>query len=762
MKLNFCAIFCSLLFSSGLLPAQKVGLVLSGGGVRGMAHIGVLMALEDNGVPVDYIAGTSAGALVGAMYATGMPPSEMSRTVLTKEFRKRAAGDFEEDNIYYYMRNPNDASWISIKLISDSIIRTQLPSNVVNPSDIDFALMESMAAPIAAAGYNFDSLVIPFRCVAADISQKQPVIFREGDLALAVRASMAFPFFYAPVLKENSILYDGGIYNNFPTDIMLEEFNPELIIGVSVAGYPELPVEGNFLSQLKTMITHTTHYAVPRPTDILIEPNLKDIGTFDFDAIQLAIDSGYAAGLRAIPKIREVIANRADSMELKRKRNHIRDKSFTIFIDQIYVYGVNAQQAAYVRAMLNPRNKCLSVQQLRNAWFKLAADDNLRYVFPRLVFNPQSGNYDLHLDCKKSQGLFLDFGGNISSRPINNGFVGFQKNFWGWNSLRVNGNIYFGKFYSSGHLRMRLDVPGRVPFYFEPSLTYNLFDYYKSSSAFFEDVKPSFLVQSDRNYKLTAGTPIGYKGKLSASTGFFNLKDRYYLTRDFSQSDTADITEFEGWNASFQYERNTLNRKMYANQGTNFEARFSIINGNETTQPGSTGYLRDTVRAFHHWAQLFIRYENYFKRIGPMRLGVLAELMISQQPFFSNYTSTIAETPVFQPLPEMQTRFIESYHATNYLGVGIRDVIVINKNFDVRLEAYIFQPYKPIYVGNNYTAVEGEAFSKRFFIGSLNPVYHSPVGPVSLSLNYYENLEEPVTVMFHLGYILFNRRAIQP
>lgn len=762
MKLRLTVfLFCILTLAHLSISAQKVGLVLSGGGVRGMAHIGVLMALEENQIPVDYITGTSAGALVGAMYATGMRPSDMGKTVLTREFRSRAAGEFEEDNIYYYMRNPNDASWISIKVISDSIFRTQLPSNVVNPADIDFTLMSSMASPIAAAGYDFDSLVIPYRCVAADITNKKPVIFKDGDLALAVRASMAFPFYYSPVLKENSILYDGGIYNNFPSDVMLKEFNPDLIIGVNVADYPELPSEGNFLSQLKTMITQTTQYELPRKTDILIEPKLENIGTFDFDAIQLAIDSGYAAGLRAIPRIRAMVALSADTTLLQQKRIEIRKRSRAITIDQIYVHGVNEDQASYIKSMINPKNMCLNLDQLRNAWFKLVADDNLRYMFPRLVYNPQSGNYDIHIDCKKSKGLFLDFGGNISSRPINNGYFGFQKNFWGWNSLRVNGNIYFGKFYSSGQLRMRLDIPGRIPFYFQPSITYNNFDYYKSSSAFLEDVKPSFLIESDRNYELSAGVPVGYKGKISASSSLYKLRDKYYLTRRFSQTDTADVTEFEGWQAGVRYERNTLNRKMYANEGTNFEVRAAYVKGTELTKPGSTGFLRDTVNTGHEWAVLQIHYENYFKKIGPMRLGLLADLTISSQPFFSTYVATIAETPVFQPIPEMQTRFAEKFHATEYLGLGLRNIISINKNFDVRLEAFVFQPYRAIKVGENFHATEGEELSERYLIGTINTVYYSPIGPASLSLNYFENDRNPISLMFHLGYILFNRRALQ-
>src|SRR5205085_9638594 len=143
--------------------------------------------------PIDYITGTSAGAYLGSLYAAGYTPLEMERLVTSKSFMRMASGLFDENNGYYFKKNPPDASWVTVKFILDSVLRTQLPSNVVNPAEIDFALSERMAAPISLAGYNFDSLVVPFRCVAADITNKQPMIFRNGDLAMAVRASMAFP-----------------------------------------------------------------------------------------------------------------------------------------------------------------------------------------------------------------------------------------------------------------------------------------------------------------------------------------------------------------------------------------------------------------------------------------------------------------------------------------------------------------------------------------------------------------------------------------
>jgi NTE family protein len=743
--------------------SQSIGLVLSGGGVRGLAHIGVLKALEENNIPIDYITGTSAGALVGSMYASGLSPKEIEQLVTTTDFVKRASGQFDEENLYYFLQNPSDASWINIKLIVDSTLRTQLPSNVVNPAEINFGLMQSMAAPAAASNYNFDSLLVPFRCVASDITAKQPVIFKSGDLALAVRASMAFPFYYAPILVGDHILYDGGIYNNFPTDIMLKEFNPDLIIGVSAAGFAEIPSEGNFLSQLKTMITHTTVYTVPRPGDFLIEPDIKEIGSLSFDntAIRNAIDSGYTATLRIIPSLKASINRSSNTETLLIKRHKLQNTTFNITIDKIYVYGVNEDQANYIRATLNPRNQCISLQQLKKSWFKLVADDNQRYLFPRLMYNSESGNYDLHLDVKKNKGLFLDFGGNVSSRPINTGYVGMQHNIWGRQSLRINGNIYFGKFYNSGQLRLRMDVPGIFPCYIEPSATLNQWDYYKSSTAIFNDVKPSFLVQYDRSYNLAFGMPARNKAKVILNGSSFRLKDRYYLTRSFSESDTADQTSFRGLSASLEFVRNTLNRKQYANDGTYLDVHIRYVYGDEFTQPGSSGILNDSTKKTLEWMQLNVQYDNYFMKWGKFKIGMYTELLFSGQEFFSTYIASVSSAPSFQPLRDMQTRFLESYHAHNYVGFGLKNVFSFNKNFDIRVEGYIFQPFQEILQDNNYKPRYGEALNKRYFLGSFNPVYYSPIGPVSLSMNYYYKRENPVVLMFHLGYILFNRKALE-
>jgi NTE family protein len=668
---------------------------------------------------------------------------------------------FDEENTYSFLQNPADASLVTVKMIFDSTLHFQLPSNVVNPAEIDYVLMEKMSGPIAAANYDFDSLLVPFRCLASDITAKTPIVFGKGDLSQAVRSSMAFPFYFSPVLIGDNILYDGGIYNNFPVDVMLNTFDPDVIIGVSAAGLPEFPSEGNFLSQLKTMITHNTRYDVTREQDLLIEPLISDLGTFEFDAIQAAIDSGYSITKRMMPEIRQRITRRINVEELKRNRQRLTQNSYSITVDRIFVYGVNEEQGEYIRSVLNPRNECLNLQQLRRNYFKLVADDNQRYLFPRLIYNPGSGDFDLHLDVRKTRGFAIDFGGTVSSRPINTGFVGIQHNLLGRQSLRINGNIYFGKLYNSGHIRMRLDVPGRVPFFIEPSATFNQFDFYKSSGAFFEDVKPSFLVQSERMYALQLGLPVRNKGKVIAGISSFRNEDDYYFTRQFSSEDTSDQTSLQGYSTSLYFERNSLNRKMYASEGNQFEIKARYNFADELYRPGSTRIVLDTVIETHYWFQVQIRFDHYIKTSSFYKAGILTELNFSSMPFLSNYISTKSQTQAFQPIPEMQTQFLETYRAHNWAGFGVKNIFSLSEDLDIRLEGYAFQPFQEILQGKNFKPAYGETFARRFFVGTFNTVYNSPLGPISLALNYIDDRDKPWSVMFHFGYILFNRRSLQ-
>jgi len=743
------------------VQAQKIGLVLSGGGARAYAHIGVLKALEENNIPIDYITGTSMGALIGSMYATGLSPQQMEKIVTSKEFIDRSSGIKSTKQLYYYNDNDPDASWLTIKLSYDSVLRMRLPESAIKSENIDYALMESYAPAVAKANGNFDSLMVPFRCVAADIKNKEPVVFSNGDLAKAVRASMAFPFYLSPVTVDNKIMFDGGLYNNFPCDIMLKDFNPDIIIGSSVGNSSEVVMEDNILSQVRTMIVQqATSYKVPRDVDFLISPNNPDIGVFDFSKAQESIDSGYYATINSIAAIKKSIERRITYDEITQKRAAFFDHQNPILIDTIIVTGVKDNQKEYFQKILKPTNKLLIPFYLNRNYFRLIADDNVRYVFPKLVYNPKTKMYDMYVDVKRNNNLSLDLGGNISSRPINTGFIGIQYNLLKKQSFRFYANTYFGKLYNSAHAEIRVDFQGRYPFFIQPDFTYNSYNYFKSSSYFLEDNKPAYLIQNDTKTGMRIGVPSRQAGRLYADGGYVILNEKYYQTIQFTQLDTVDQTKFNGATYGLNYERNTLDKKMFANKGSYISASLRYNKGVEHTIPGTQSVFRDTITTNQEWFQFKFSWDNYFAKLGPVKFGYYTQLVLSTQGFFSNYTATVLTAPAFQPTPQSKTVFLPEFHTFNFVGGGLKAIYTPFSNFDVRAEGYIFQPYQEIIPGEGNDAPSfGDPYAKRYFLSSFNLIYHTPVGPASIGVNYYQGYENPVTFMFQFGFIIFNKSA---
>ena len=230
------------------VTAQKIGVVMSGGGASGITHIGVLKALEEHDIPIDFITGTSIGAVVGAFYASGYSPEEMEVIFTSEEFKRWASGELNDDFKYHLRKKDDDASMITFKIDTDTIWEANLPSSFISSESINFGLMSYLLPSNTVAKGNFDSLFVPFRCVASDIISKKEVIFKSGKLPIAVRASMAYPLYVKPVSYNNMLLFDGGLYNNFPSNVIYNDFLPDYIIGSNVSYNFDMPNEDNILS----------------------------------------------------------------------------------------------------------------------------------------------------------------------------------------------------------------------------------------------------------------------------------------------------------------------------------------------------------------------------------------------------------------------------------------------------------------------------------------------------------------------------------
>lgn len=739
---------------------QRVAVVLSGGGSKGLAHIGVLKALEDNNIPIDYIAGTSMGAIIGSMYASGYSPREIEQIVVSEDFQNWAWGKIDDKYIDYYKEQAPDGSWFNFRFNYDSVWEYKLPTNLIPPYQVDFGLLYFLASASAAANNDFDSLYIPFRCVASDIAEKQPVIFRKGYLPEAVRASMTYPFYFKPIRVNGKLLYDGGMYNNFPSDIVYNDFMPDVIIGSNVSRNSEPPKETDLMSQIENMLTTNSNYSTVCDVGVMIEPKLEKAGEFDFSKAKTFINAGYSATMLKLDSLHKYVHDTISKAERKEKRAAFTTKKPKLKFSNIGITGINKFQAVYIRRLMLDKKDTLDAEKLKEYYFSLLSDDKIESIYPKAIYDHVKDKYDLTLDIKRNKAFAVQIGGLISSGPINGAYVGLEYKYLGVYAANIKINTYIGQFYNSAQLKTRMDFPTKLPFYFEAAITYNYFDYFKSTLHFFEDKNPSYLFEQDLNFRSDFVFPIGKKSKMSTGFQIATVKDSYYQTNAFSKNDTTDRTFFNFIAPEVKYDRKSLDQKQYATAGSYFMLNARYFYGEEQNTPGSTAEDKEYFEATHDWIFTKALLDKYFPKLKFYTFGLYAEAVYTNKPLFNNYTSSILTAPAFQPTPESRVLFLPNYRANFYAALGIKNIFNIYKKIHFRLEGYIFQPYQKILNGEMHKAMYGKEFNDRYYMATAAFVYQSPICPISLSVSYYPGSDKEISVMFNIGYILFNNKAL--
>ena len=751
MKLRFAMLFLFVVLLMHRTNAQRVGVVLSGGGATAMAHIGFLRALEENNIPIDYICGTSMGAVIASFYAAGYSTRQMDSLCRTPEFGLLSKGqELPIDMQFYYLKSEPSASMVSLKYSGGDNISNTLPTNLINPALMDWVHMKLLSAASEASKQNFDSLFVPFRCVAADVKNKQEVIFKKGSLNEAVRASCTYPFYMPPRRIDGVLLYDGGIYNNFPMDVMYRDFHPDVILGCNVSGSPADPKENDLMSQLEAMIVSQKEVFIPCEEVFIVQPNSSSTSTFEFSNSIAAIDSGYVSTLRSLPQIKRLIQREVSSKDLQNKRNKFASKCAPLVVDEVRLAGLSNGQSQYIRELLGRKENAIPLSDLQRTYFRVLADGSIKSVYPKMFFKPQTGRYVLDLSVQREKDLIVSFGGNFSSRSINTGYVGLRYNLFGRVNTILEANSYFGRYYGSVQAKTRSKIMFfNLPVAFEVSFTQNRWDYYKSLATFFEDVKPSYVLLNERFGEASWILSAGRKAKFKIDAIYTHQYDSYYQTKNFLSVDTADVTEFDAKIVRFSYVRSTLNRIQYPSSGSQIKIVGKGVNGNEYTLPGSTSLNRDTLSDSHYWAQIRVYYEHYVVDQPRFSFGVKAEVLWSGQKDFQNATATSIMSPTPSLFPEFKTFYLPVYRGTSFFTIGVSPVLHLAKNVDLRADIAGYQPFQA-------TAVPSFDIYRTYTLGSGTLVYHSPIGPVSLSANYYEQKEKPWSILFNLGFIISN------
>lgn len=754
------------LFFLPFTQAQKVGLVLSGGGAKGMTHIGIIRALEENNIPIDYITGTSMGAIIGSLYAMGYSPDDMEALLRSEDFKCWYSGQIEPEYGYYFKQNRPTPEFFNIRFsFKDSLhIKPQiLPTSMVNPIQMNLVFVELFARATAACNGDFNHLFVPFRCIASDVYNKRPLIMRKGDLGDAVRASMSFPFVFKPIEIDSVLAYDGGIYNNFPTDIMREDFRPGVIIGSVVAANPGKPKENDLMSQLENMIMQKTDYTLPDSLGIVMTFKYDDVSLLDFDRLQELHDIGYNRTISLMDSIKSRIHRRTSAENVRLRRLVYRSNLPQFRFRDIYIEGANPQQQAYIKKEFHDEDhEVFTYEDLKRGYFRLLSDNMISEIIPHAVYDPKTDLYSLHLKVKMEDNFSVRMGGSVSTTSSNQIYLGLGYQNLNYYSKEITLDGQIGKVYNNAQLMAKIDLPTRVPTSYRLIASLSTFDYYKKDKLFSKNDKPSFNSKDERFVKLMVALPFLANKRAEISIGYGKLQDNYFQSNVINfDKDRSDRSTYNLLGGAIGFYGSTLNARQYATKGYFEKLVAQVFTGKEKFIPGNPTETSFTTKDRQSWLQISYMKYAYHTMAPKFTLGWMAEMLYSSKNFSENYAATMLQAADFSPTPHSKIMYNEAFRANQFLAAGIKPIFVFNDMFQVRSELYGFMPIFPIKKNALNKAYYGKAFSRFEYLGEISVICQLPFGAISAYVNHYSSPKKEWNVGLTLGWQLFNYRFIE-
>ncbi len=353
-----CVLFIMLCLVSPLWAADDrptIGLALSGGGSKAGAHIGVLRVLEAQRIPIDYIAGTSAGAIVGGLYAAGLSPDEIEAAIAEIDWND-IVRDAPPRVDLPFRRKRDDQNYLVKARPGFNNARITLPMGLVQGQKITHFFRRHLGRHSGAVG--FEALTIPLKVVTTDLETGDAVILDSGDLALAIRASMSIPVAFAPVSIGGRRLIDGGAANNLPVDVV-REMGADIVIAVDITA-PLL--SSNELDSVLSVTDQLTNFLTRRNVreqlaklsdkDILIQPTLNEFGALAFDKTLLAIEPGERAANAVTSRLTPLAVNSSDYAHYQNLRSAPATAARRL-IDFIEITNRSTISTAAIRQRLN-------------------------------------------------------------------------------------------------------------------------------------------------------------------------------------------------------------------------------------------------------------------------------------------------------------------------------------------------------------------------------------------------------------------------
>lgn len=756
-----------LLFVTSYAVAQKVGVVMSGGGAKGLYHVGVLEALEENGIPIDYVAGTSMGSIIAALYAAGYSPAEMRAIVASGVIKEWTSGRIDNNYIAYYRQINRKPAFVTLRmnLKRERGKKFMIPTNLLSSTQIDMSLMDLFAPATAASKGDFRKLMVPFLCVASDMSSRKPVVMLDGDLGEAVRSSMSIPLVFKAIKKDSMLLYDGGIYDNFPWRPMDSEFNPDFIIGCKCTdGGAAISENSSIFDQAFKLAMQDTDYSMPESRSIMVY-RAVDVMMLDFDRAIEIMDMGYHDAIEMMPQILERVKSRRSVEQTEARRERFRQTAPPLIFGDYNISGISEAQTAYIRDFTKIDRKHrgapkrLDYHELRKNLYSELASGDFSMDFPKASYDSLKGYYTFNANFSTKPNFRVMIGGNISSTAFNQAFIGFNYQKIGRVAQNFGVDLFLGPIYTWGEVRGRTDFYIKIPFFLDYSYRFSVKNFKHGAFGNVTSVDNAMQVKSSDSFlSLCSGFPITHRSlfSLRANGGYTN----YHYDSDIPFVSDDDHTRFSFFGLKAELERNTLDKPMYPSSGSFISLSGIYVAGVEKYRPYNTHEF--SRRNTHQWVGARFRWDKYFpmNSLRWFSLGFNVDAMITNQPDFYNDRASLMSMPSYNPIPHSNMVFMPSFSAKRFIAGGIMPTFNITSNFFFRTGLYAMYRQKTVLNVIDLKGSDTGIIDRMHYIVDASFVYHTSIGSISLALTKYDFKNwNNMYLTFNFGYAMFAPKA---
>lgn len=565
----------------------SIGLALSGGAALGLAHVGVIKALEENGIPISYVSGTSMGSIVAGMYAAGYSGKQMDSILTTVEWSSLFSDRIPQNRMTLARREEGRRNLVEV---THRWFLPRMPSGVVSLQNVEILLTDLLADAEYNAGYNFDSLVVPFRCVATDVTTGEPVVFTKGSMVDAIRASIAIPAVFSPAEIGREFYIDGGAVMNLPVEPLLE-YKPDFIIASDVIRWtPEARNIIDVVTRTMAIVTEENRREQRKLASVVIYPNVDSFLPSSFSRAEEIVKTGEISALAAAPRIKERLAGHP----LVLNRNELGHRARPI-IGDVRIEGLKVTREAVARREIETKKgDTLDFKKVTADLERLQATGLFKHITHRLEFHYP--NVDVvYSVVEKDYGIY--------------GLSAFYDNVYGF-AVRfevAQGNIFgsgvrLGISMVAGEPRdWRIGITGArfftLPFTYRLEAYWNVTRHILYDKSYDQDYLTYYLSRATG-----AETELGYS---LGRTGYFTIgyshRDHYHQLPTYVSENRWEIVT----GPTFKLRFSNLDDLSFPNKGFDFtvNSKYGLPNA---TIPGSFLKLDAYLQRYFQFSNIIV------------------------------------------------------------------------------------------------------------------------------------------------------------